>query len=87
MIVNGPGQNVFINVYSISDIFCAILDTISKLETCKIKGLSCALPFALYMFLTAFSSNPLAPNPYTVSVGNKTSPPFFIISPATFNLE
>ena len=80
--VNGPGQNLSI-------IFCATSGTsltnseISFVLTWIIRGLSCGLPLAIKIFLTASSSNALAPNPYTVSVGKATVPPFLITFPAS----
>ena len=83
IIVIGPGQNLSI-------IFFATFGTsstkslISLLATWTIKGLSWGLPFAINIFWTPFSSKALAPNPYTVSVGNATIPPDFITSAASF---
>ena len=44
-------------------IFFVISDICSFLDTCTINGLSCGLPFASNIFLTAVSSNAFAPIP------------------------
>jgi hypothetical protein len=43
-----------------------------------IKGLSIGLPLISYIFDIDDGSNALAPNPYTVSVGNATTSPLRI---------
>ena len=57
----------------------------SKIDTNKLIGLLRGLFLILYNFFTAFSSNPFAPIPYAVSVGNTTIPPFFIICAGSIN--
>ncbi len=44
-----------------------------------ISGLSEGLPFATKIFFTDFESKAFAPRPYTVSVGNATMFPDFMI--------
>ena len=51
----------------------------------KLIGLFNGLCFTSYILFTAFSFNPFVPIPYTVSVGNITIPPFFIVSAGIFN--
>ena len=63
IIVSGPGQNFSISFDSISPTLFTNLSNILISAIWSIKGLSLALPFAAYIFLTAFSSNPFAPNP------------------------
>ena len=62
----------------------AIFSTSFIFAICTISGLSLGLPFAAYIFFAASSKNASAPRPYTVSVGNATSPPDFNISAANF---
>ena len=80
IIVKGPGQNSFINLFSNSFGSLATSFIISSLFTCTIKGLSFALPLALNIFLHASSLKAFAPIPYTVSVGKITKFPVFISS-------
>ena len=47
-----------------------------------ISGLSDGLPLAAYIFFEAIGLVASPPNPYTVSVGNATSPPFLMASTA-----
>ena len=83
-IVRGPGQNSSARIRAVFGISFTILFISSNSLICRIRGLSEGLPFASYIFGTAFSSRPLAPRPYTVSVGKATRPPFFMIPAAFF---
>ena len=82
IIVSGPGQKASAAFTAIS--FTSHESTSKSFLSaiCTISGLSEGLPFAAYIFADAFSSRASAPSPYTVSVGNATSPPFFKISAA-----
>ena len=78
--VIGPGQNLSIIFFAISGISLTYL-LMSLLLTWTIKGLSWGLPLAINIFFTASSFKAFAPKPYTVSVGNMTTFPFFISFP------
>ena len=84
IIVSGPGQNLFISLFSISPMFSTICSNMLIFDICTISGLSLALPFATNIFCTALVSKALAPIPYTVSVGNNTNFPSFIPFAASF---
>ena len=81
--VIGPGQNVRARVIAFSLICEATRGRLSISAICTISGLSDGLPLAPYIFLeeSGFSASP--PRPYTVSVGNATSPPCCKISQAS----
>ena len=81
--VNGPGQKASAKRSTVSGISSTIGFNASIEHICTINGLSDGLPFAAYIFLedSLFRASP--PNPYTVSVGNATKPPFLIMVPAS----
>ena len=81
-IVSGPGQKLSISA-TMSALSIGVSWPMSlALDMWTIIGLSLGLPFASYTLATASASSALAPRPYTVSVGNATSPPLLIISAA-----
>ena len=82
-IVNGPGKNESINKCADEEISVANKPICSTLATCAINGLSCGRSFASNIFAMACSSKTFAPSPYTVSVGNATTPPR-LTNPAAF---
>ena len=76
--VKGPGQKACINALAFS--FKPVVKGSTSLTSamCKIKGLSLGLPLAAKIFATASLFKPLAPKPYTVSVGKATTSPAWI---------
>ena len=81
--VNGPGMNFSAKVLY-NGLVKAYFDASELDDKCTINGLSCGLPFASNILRHASAFVASAPKPYTVSVGNATNPPFFIISAAFF---
>ena len=73
--VNGPGKNAAISFSAADGIRRATRPTSAMSVRCTISGLSEGRPFARKIALTAFAFIASAPSPYTVSVGNATTPP------------
>ena len=84
IMVSGPGQYFSARILAPSGISVVIFSNCSSSAMCTISGLSDGLPFAAYIFMEACGSSAFPPSPYTVSVGNATSPPAFKMSPAFF---
>ena len=82
MMVRGPGQKLSISFFASSGNADTRGSTSSIHDTCTMRGLSEGRPFASYIFRLASGSRALPPSPYTVSVGNATSPPLLIMSAA-----
>ena len=72
--VSGPGQNSCASTKASSP-NSPRSRAASRSATCAISGLNRGRPFASKMRATAFPLVASAPRPYTVSVGNATSPP------------
>lgn len=81
--VKGPGQKRSIRRRATAGTRRATRPTIAASATWTINGLSAGRPFARKIARTARASNAFAPRPYTVSVGNATTPPAQRISAAT----
>ena len=81
--VRGPGQKASINSRASSGTRVHRSFTSLFLATWRIRGLSEGRPLARKMPSTAAGSRPLAPRPYTVSVGKATSPPERMMEPAS----
>ena len=82
--VIGPGQYAWASFLAFSGSSPSISAGISSMQdTWTISGLSPGRPLASKMRRTASPHSALAPRPYTVSVGNPTSPPSRIRRPAS----
>ncbi len=62
-IVKGPGENFSHNKYADSGISTATIFALFASSICTINGLSCGLPFARKIFLTAFALSAFAAKP------------------------
>ena len=82
--VSGPGQKRSASKYADWGIFRQYRSSQTGSAICRISGLSCGRPFASKIRATAAGSRPLAPRPYTVSVGIPTSPPARMICAASW---
>ena len=83
IMVRGPGQKASESFLASSGTVFAMRSKSEKSDMCTISGLSDGRPFALYIFFDASGSKASPPSPYTVSVGNATSSPAAIKSPAS----
>lgn len=86
IMVNGPGQKCRAKSRADSGISRAALERAWTSWIWTIKGLSCGRPLASKIEVTAWGLVASAANPYTVSVGIATKPPFRRIAAACSRL-
>ena len=80
--VSGPGQNRLASRQASWGMSSQKASSQAASGIWRISGLSWGRPLARKIFRTASGSNPLAPKPYTVSVGMPTRPPDLMITAA-----